>query len=99
MSPARHPGARPFPGGLIPAVPCPLRASNQAISEFEFHISPTRSSSRPHVAAGTCGTSSSNRCARAIATDQLRARDSFRHVGNDAHVPPPYLVPERCESA
>jgi hypothetical protein len=30
------------------------------ITEFEFHISPARSSSRPHTGVGTCGTNSSS---------------------------------------
>ena len=32
----------------------PLRASTQAITEFEFHISPVASSSRPQTGVGTC---------------------------------------------
>jgi hypothetical protein len=31
---------------------------NQEIIEFEFHISPAPSSSRPHTRFGICGTSS-----------------------------------------
>ena len=47
----------------MPPVSRPLRASNQATSEFEFHMSPVCSSSRPQVAVGKLGTSSSIRCA------------------------------------
>jgi hypothetical protein len=42
----------------------PLLAMSHAITEFEFHISPARDSSRPHVSVGTRGTSSSSRRAR-----------------------------------
>ena len=33
----------------------PLRASSQEVTEFEFHISPASSSSRPQTGVGTCG--------------------------------------------
>jgi hypothetical protein len=62
--PARHPGARPPLGGWIDAACSPLRAITQAITEFEFHISPVPSSSRPHTGVGTFGTTSSTRRAR-----------------------------------
>jgi hypothetical protein len=39
-SPACQPGARPPEGGLIDPASMPLRAMTQAITEFEFHISP-----------------------------------------------------------
>jgi hypothetical protein len=51
----------------------PLRAISQAITEFEFHMSPVWRSSRPHTGVGTCGTRSSTRCAR--------ARSSLRQRG------------------
>ena len=57
--PACQPGARPPRGGVTPPRSCPLRASSQETSEFEFHISPVRSSSRPQVGVGTSGTSAS----------------------------------------
>jgi len=41
----------------------PLRASSQAITELEFHISAARSSSRPQTGLGTAATRSSRRCA------------------------------------
>jgi hypothetical protein len=41
----------------------PLRASSQAIIEFEFHISPVRSSSRPQTGLGREPTSSRRRWA------------------------------------
>jgi hypothetical protein len=52
---ACQPGARPPGGGLMVWVSCPLLASNHAIREFEFHISPARSSSRPQVTVGSRG--------------------------------------------
>lgn len=66
----------------------PLRATSQAITEFEFHISPICSSSRPHTGVGTCGTRSSRR--RAIAgwsLSRVRAVDRLVDV-EDASVTP-----------
>jgi hypothetical protein len=60
-TPARQPGARPPCGGLIDSASIPLRAITHAITEFEFHISPVPSSSRPHTGVGTHGTTSSKR--------------------------------------
>ena len=34
----------------------PLLAITHAITEFEFHISPVQSSSRPQTGVGTCAT-------------------------------------------
>jgi len=50
--PARHPGARPPGGGWIDPTSSPLRARSQEVIEFEFHISPAASSSRPHTGVG-----------------------------------------------
>ena len=63
-SPACQPGARPPAGGRIDSASIPLRAITHAITEFEFHISPVPSSSRPQTGVGTCATSSSTRRAR-----------------------------------
>jgi hypothetical protein len=63
-SPACQPGARPPDGGRIEWVAMPPRASNHAITELEFHMSPVASSSRPHTRVGTSGTRSSTRRAR-----------------------------------
>jgi hypothetical protein len=41
--PACHPGARPRLGGRIDSASSALRAITQAITEFEFHISPAPS--------------------------------------------------------
>ena len=60
-TPARQPGARPPCGGWIDSASIPLRAITHAITEFEFHISPVPSSSRPHTRVGTRGTTSSKR--------------------------------------
>ena len=70
--PACHPGARPPCGGWIDSTASPLRAISQEIREFEFHISPAPSSSRPHTGVGASGTSSSSR--RAQSGSSLRRR-------------------------
>ena len=62
--PACQPGARPAAGGRIDSASIPLLAITHAITEFEFHISPVPSSSRPHTGVGTCATTSSTRRAR-----------------------------------
>jgi hypothetical protein len=54
--PAFQPGARPPGGGLIESTSSPVRAINQAMIEFEFHISPVRSSSRPQTRIDISGT-------------------------------------------
>src|SRR5215210_5144348 len=54
--PACHPGARPRGGGRSWSVDTPAVAISQAIIEFEFHISPAFSSSRPHTGRGTVRT-------------------------------------------
>ena len=46
------------------STPSPARASSQAITELEFHISPVPSSSRPQTGAGSEPTNSSSRLAR-----------------------------------
>ena len=48
--PARQPGARPPLGSRAVSRSIPLRASSQETTEFEFHISPVSSSSRPRRA-------------------------------------------------
>jgi hypothetical protein len=62
--PASQPGARPPRGNRIESRSTPVQASSQEVTELEFHISPSRSSSRPHVGVGTCGTNSTRRRAR-----------------------------------
>ena len=59
--PAFQPGARPPRGVWIDSTSSPLRTMSQEMTEFEFHISPAWSSSRPQTGVGTCGTSSSIR--------------------------------------
>jgi len=88
-NPAFHPGALTRPSGLMASIRWPLKARSQAVSEFEFHISPVAKSSRPHVAFGKTGTSLSTRPAIAWssftlfgppivceATEWCRRRDS-----------------------
>jgi hypothetical protein len=48
--PARH---APISRRLTDSVSIPLRAITQAITEFEFHISPVPSSTRPQTGVGT----------------------------------------------
>jgi hypothetical protein len=62
--PACQPRARPPRGSAIDSTSSPLRAMSQEIVEFEFHISPALSSSRPQTGVGTFGTSSSSRRAQ-----------------------------------
>ena len=68
--PARQPGARPPAGGRIDSTSSLVQAINQEMIEFEFHISPAPSSSRPQTGVGTRGTSSSS--SRACWTSSLR---------------------------
>ena len=80
--PACDPGARPLGGSGIVAASSPLQARSQEITEFEFHISPARSSSRPQTGVGISGMS---RAAGARSRDRreaLRARDRLGDVGD-----------------
>ena len=61
IRPASQPGARPFAGGRSRSVGRPTRTSSHATIEFEFHMSPVRSSSRPQTGRGTLATSSRTR--------------------------------------
>src|ERR1019366_925655 len=63
LTAAFQPGARPPAGERRPSVSTPLRASTQAMTEFEFHISPAPSSSLPQVGVGTDGKVSTTRLA------------------------------------
>ena len=68
--------------------------------EFEFHISPVWSSSRPQVGVGTSGTSSSRRPAGlGVVAQSDRARDGLVDIGDDAVPPAPDLVAEEPEAA
>jgi hypothetical protein len=55
---------RPPGGGRIDSALRPQWTISHEITEFEFHISPARSSSRPHTGVGTDGMRSRTRCAR-----------------------------------
>src|SRR3954447_12491313 len=48
-TPALHPGARPCGGTCTASVEIPVRSRTQATMEFEFHMSPACSSSRPQT--------------------------------------------------
>jgi hypothetical protein len=66
-TPARHPGAFPPRGGRIESASRPLLVTIHEITEFEFHISPVESSSRPQTGVGTCGTiSTTSRAQRSL---------------------------------
>ena len=69
--PALQPAARPPCGGSIGAASTPLCVSSQEVTEFEFHISPVPSSSRPHTGVGTDGTRSRSRWALAGSTSMV----------------------------
>ena len=57
-TPDLQPGARPPAGGRTASASRPLDSISHEISEFEFHISPAASSSRPQTGVGTSGTRS-----------------------------------------
>ena len=79
---------------------CPLRASSQAMSELEFHISPVCCSSRPHVAVGKRGTRSISCRARAGSRAHApRAVDRLATVGDGAVAPAADLVAEQLEAS
>ena len=64
-SPACQPGARPPAGGRIDSTSSPLRAITQAITEFEFHISPVAELiAPPDRESGPVATTSSTRRAQ-----------------------------------
>ena len=97
--PACQPGARPPAGGCSDSGASPLRASSHATIEFEFHISPAASSSRPHTSAGTCGARPSTRSATAgSSVEAPRAVDRLVAIGDVAVAPAPHLVAEDPEA-
>lgn len=71
-TPAFQPGARPPAGGFIESTSSPVRAINHEIIEFEFHISPVLSSSRPQTSMGISGTNFRSR--RASRRSRLKRR-------------------------
>ena len=85
-TPARQPGALPPGGGTIASGSSPERPSSQAVSEFEFHISPVASSSRPQTGVGTCPARSSSR--RASAPSPLNRRGLSTASATSGIVPP-----------
>jgi hypothetical protein len=97
---ARQPGARPPCGGWIESTSRPLRVISQEMMEFEFHISPVRSSSRPQTGVGTCGTSRSSRRARSASSlGRCGLSTASRTSGDDAVAPAPDLVAEEPKAA
>jgi hypothetical protein len=95
-TPADHPGALPPRGGRISATPSPLAARAQEITEFEFHISPAPTSSRPQTWAGTEGVTASSCLQRAPSRlSRVRAIDRLRGVGDRPTGPAVDLIPEK----
>ena len=70
--PAPHPGARPPRGASIDPASTPPVVSDHETTEFEFHISPAESSSRPQTGVGTRRTASST--SRAVSSLSVRSR-------------------------
>jgi hypothetical protein len=77
-------------------VSIPLRAITHAVTEFEFHISPVPSSSRPQTGVGTCATTSSTIL---VGGQSLRTLYGFGNVRNISAAPKPDLVAEDPKSA
>lgn len=74
--------------------------SSQAIIEFEFHISPAPSSSRPQTSVGTRGARSSTRLRdRRIIRQPSRTFDCFAGVRDDSATPAAHLVAEDQETS
>ena len=69
------------------------------MKEFEFHMSPACSSSRPHTGVGTDEASSSSRRARRVVGEPARAVDCLADVGNPALTPEAQLVAEDPQTA
>ena len=66
------------------------------MTEFEFHISPVCSWSRPQTSAGTSGTSSHDQGRmRGVVAHADGASDRLRDVGDDAVPPSADLVSEQ----
>ena len=97
--PALQPAARPPRGGSICAVSTPLWVSSQEVTEFEFHISPACSSSRPHTGVGTDGTRVEESLGAGGVDVHGHGGGGFALVGDDACRPASDLVAEQPKSA
>ena len=76
----------------------PLRAISQAVTEFEFHISPACASSRPQVKDGTVATRSKIlRREQRVGGQTFRAGDRLGEIGDHAVAPTMHLVAEDPE--
>ena len=76
------------------------RSISQEMNEFEFHISPVRSSSRPHIGVGTAApVRAAAACAFGVVARPLRALDGLGNIGDDAVAPAAHLVAEEPEAA
>jgi len=94
--PALQPGALPRFGSWVDSTSSPLRARSHEIVEFEFHISPAPSSSRPQTGVGTCGAKfeHSPRLLGLIAQSDW-ALDGLGDVRNDPFAPTADLIAEK----
>ena len=72
--------------------------SSHEIREFEFHISPMWSPSRPHTYVGRAPASAEDLTSpMLVVAHALWAGNRFRNVSNDAVEPAPHLVAEDAE--
>ena len=82
------------------SIATPARASVHATTEFEFHISPACSSSRPHTGVGIVASTSSTRARRrGIVGDPDRIAHCRVEVGDRSAPPPAHLVAEHPPAA
>jgi hypothetical protein len=78
----------------------PARATSHAITEFEFHISPARNSSRPHTGVGTDGTSAEqSTCLLGVVAQASWTLDRLGDIRDDAIAPAAQLVAEVSEAS
>ena len=97
--PACQPGARPPSGGSRRSAGTPAAAITQAMTEFEFHISPAWSSSRPHTGVARPATrSSTRRASRRIGGEPARPADRLAEVGDRPPAPAADLVAEDAQA-
>ena len=95
---ASQPGPRPPLGGRIWTASTSLRASSHEVTEFEFHMSPAASSSRPHTGGRHRWHKIKDpSCPGEVIGHPHRARDRFVRVGHHAFSPAADLVAEEAK--
>jgi hypothetical protein len=98
-SPARQPGARPPAGGQIESTAMLLRAITQAITAFEFHILPARSSSpAPYGGWNLCDDVKHTLRTGFVSAQSHRAVHSLSDIWNVPVSPDADLIPEDPKS-